>query len=339
MKAFIIKALLYILIILILGSLIIFICIQTMPNKVIGNVNEYFMWEFQKNKINQQYSEHKNIIIGDSRALAALNPIDIQHNFLNFSLGGSTMFEGYITLKKFIAQNNLDTLIICYSPIHFNGSDEAFEKRTLSFDFISNEDLKSLEQVEKKLGITIDKKLPSAYLNFVRKLHNIRFPTLYRATFIYGLNYNADNTPRISKQMNETNGHCLFGLSDSSNGISEENNFVLDKNKFLSNTIILSYLDSIYSVCSKKNIKMYFIVPPLNQSTYKKIGGSRYYHEFLELLAKIKHQYPDINYLEDFQYLPNKYFGDHSHLNASGSRFISNYIKAKLENTYYTNIN
>ena len=80
----------------------------------------------------------KNIIIGDSRMQAGLNPKELKNrDYYNLSLGGGTPLEAYYLLKKIIEKNKIEKIIISFSPFHLVHSDW-FLKGTLKWDFFDS---------------------------------------------------------------------------------------------------------------------------------------------------------------------------------------------------------
>jgi len=119
MYKFLKKLLLYTFIIFLLGYGMIYFSMLLKPGKMLGNSTEYALWKYKKEMINRPYQRSKNVIIGDSRSMTGFNPIIIGHNFINLSLGGTTAFEGYSTLKQFLAHHQIVLLTVMECPIPY----------------------------------------------------------------------------------------------------------------------------------------------------------------------------------------------------------------------------
>ncbi len=298
------------------------------PNRALGNTTEYELWRFQKKAISNYPKKKKNVIIGDSKGMAALNPNVLGHNFVNFSIGGATTFEGFVTIKEFLRISEIDTLMICFSPIHYM-KDDALSARTIAFGFVSIEDIHNLEKVEREHGITIENTRPGNYLYAGRWFTYYHFPLAFESTFIENIFSNSFNN-RPLQSLKDNSGHCLFGLADSSNGLCSEAEILSKTKTFDRNPIIICYLDSIYNLALKNKIKLILVNPPINYSSYEKLKTLNYEGQFDHFMESLKLKYPAMEIHNDYFSLPNSFFGDPDHLNLNGSNFFSNYVRNKL---------
>jgi hypothetical protein len=330
MNRFIKKAMGYLLTILLFGWSVIFLSLQIFPALIGGN-NEHFMWTFQKKVMKKKFIGRKNLIIGDSRALAFFDPKFLKHHFINLSIGGASPFEGFISLRNFLKQNQVDTIIISYALSHYMGS-ELLNMRTLAFHLPTADELDKLERLESKYGITIDNEKP----DLMTLIRRIRFenqdPLVYRETFINNLLglFKRDARERLNQEMTESDGHASFGVSDSSAEFGEES--YMDQNSnFPINPLCLSYLDSIYQLSEINHIRMILAFTPVNFKTYEYIKDSKFYAFYENFLDSLKTRYDDVALFDQYKFLPNQFFGDPNHANPKGSRFYSLYIKKELE--------
>lgn len=324
----------YFVYIFLLANIAIFLTIKFYPEKALGNATEYEMWQFQKKAIDNYDNQTKNVIIGDSRSMACLNPKILGHNFVNLSLGGTSSFEGFCTLKKFLEKSKIDTLIVCYGAYHFSGG-EVFNERTLPFQFTSMDNVRNLERVEEKYGVTVEGRRPGTLRNVYRTLLYYHAPSVFRSSFIENITQNNFNS-HIINSMKENSGHCLFGRADSSAEASEEIALIglTIKEKILKiNPVIISYLDSMYVLSMKHNIKLIFVNPPINYSSYEKLKSIHFEDQYDDLLDDLKRRFPRMQVYNNYFSLPDSYFGDANHLNLKGSDFFSVYVRSKLANS------
>ena len=329
MKKLILKIVSYLFIISFITYSGIYILILFFPHRVLGNVNGYFLWEYQMTQLNNKNNKDKNIILGDSRGMALLNPSIIGKSYTNFSIGGTTTVEGYYSLMKVLGNRKIDTLILCYGPIHFFGQNREFEDRTLPFKFINEIELKQIERIESRYNQTIDNKIPSLLLNIKRSLLLSRFPPMYRATLLS--NFSKKGFDLINSEIKIHKGQCLFGNLDSSNGKSQEATDFNLNSIFKVNPVFISYLDSIYKKSTENNITLYFVSPPLNKETFFCIKNTLLYNSYLNIMNTYKTKYPKMKFIDEIKYLPNRFFGDPSHVNREGSNFYSKYLTAKIK--------
>jgi hypothetical protein len=332
MKRFLKQVVLYTFIILLLGYGIIYLSIAIKPGKMLGNSTEYALWMYKKKLIDMPYPTSKNVIIGDSRSMTGFNPAIIGHNFINLSLSGTTAFEGFITLKQFIQHHQIDTLIVSYGIFHFVESD-VLEKWTLPYTLPSMADLNSLERVERQHQRTLDNQKPGYWLYFNRKATYFHLPIQLRSTFVENLKQN-DYNATVIQQLEEFQGFTNVSVKDSSNALDTEVEIARKSDKFVTNPIITSYLDSIYSLSVKKRIQIIFLVPPINTASYSVLKNSHFLKQYLQFKENLKIKYPLMILDQKNLYLPNYYFHDGGHLNKRGVKFFSTYIKEAME-TYW----
>lgn len=314
-----------------LGYTILAISIKYYPDIIFGDRSEYAMWSFQKEAMSCKYNVKLNAIIGDSRGMASLNPLYLANSYRNFSMGGCTFFEGYITLKRLLKNNKLDTLILCYGPSHFEKSN-CLEERTLAYNFINLEDLNQLQNVEKQFNQVLDDN-DFGTLTFQRQLIRFgkikQFPLMWRETFINALSFNKSiNISDRIEEMKLNKGHTLFGREISADGLSVE----AERKDFYYNKVVLSYLDSINTLVLENNLRSFLIIPPFNTSTFRAVNKTNYFNSFSKTIELIKKKYPKMTIIYDSPFLANNMFGDPAHLNASGAKIFSTNIKGIISN-------
>jgi hypothetical protein len=343
-KKFILKISLYSIAVISLSCIVIWLCILNMPAYFLGSIpTDFYLCKYQYGQINSK-SEFKNIIIGDSRGSADIDPTMLGPKWKNLSIPGSDFFEGYLSLKRFTSKNKIDTIVMLYGMEYMEGvySAQFFNARTIPFNFPDIDELKSLEAVEKSInhefhggtysnGKTGRIKLTGVQLK--RRLVYYHFPLRYRATFIDGLDKRLTQSDTIEKKARkiendlvQKSGHLFFGEADSCKGILFGNT----KKTFNPDPIDLTYFDSIMTIVNQKNIVCYLVVAPVNYSTYISLANSEYENSFVVFLQKLIHQYPQLKTITEPSYLPNTSFGDVFHLNSTGCTLFTNQLKAKL---------
>jgi hypothetical protein len=332
MARFLRQAILYTFAILLLGYGIIYFSIAMKPGKMLGNSTEYALWMYKKKLIEAPYPTSKNIIIGDSRSMTGFNPSIIGHNFINLSLSGTTAFEGYLTLKQFSQHHQIDTLIVSYGIFHFVESD-VLEKWTLPYTLPSIADLNSLEKVERQYGITLDNQKPHFWLYLNRKATYFHLPIELRSTFVENLKQN-DYNATVIQQLEKFQGFTNVSENDSSNAVDTEVEIANKSDQFKVNPIIISYLDSIYTLSTKKGTKVIFLVPPINKASYDVLKNTLFLKQYLSFKNSLKVKYPLMILDQKTLYLPNYYFHDGGHLNKRGVVYFSNYIREEMESNW-----
>jgi hypothetical protein len=327
--------------------LIIYLSVKIKPDYFLGmKPSNYYTMRFQYSKINS-HSNFKNIIIGDSKGSAALDPKTMGKNWLNLSLPGSDFFEGFLSLKYYLKQNKIDTLLMYYSIDYIEGKANSFYSFTIPLQFPHPGDLDSLEAVENKYGFLIHDDSPGNTFKVLsqkelsskqqhRRLKYNHFPLAFRETFLDGLDelcsmyyFNQNKKNIILHDLKENLGQMTRGNSDFSNV-----NFFKNTNvKFSPNLICFSYLDSIMTIAKERKIVTYLVIAPLNQTTYNSYKNSIYESSANSFLNETLKKYSNLKIIHDPVFLPNSYFGDiFLHLNKKSLKPYTIYIRNYLSN-------
>jgi hypothetical protein len=96
---------------------------------------EYAIWQAKKELSLTEDVVQDVVIIGDSRAVAGINPQWSQYKVKNLALGGGTPIEGFLTFERYLQHNPAPkNLIISFTPTHLLSG--LFFSRTLAFRYI-----------------------------------------------------------------------------------------------------------------------------------------------------------------------------------------------------------
>ncbi|MEI6752098.1 MAG: hypothetical protein WCK78_02925 [Paludibacter sp.] len=305
--------------------------------EMIFNTAEYPMWKSKFDYIEKNHTS-KNIIIGDSRAIAGFVPKLLSKNYYNFALGGGTPIESYYILKKYLEKQKLDTVIISFSPVHLERSIVFFE-RTLKFNFISTKYISEVLAVSKELNDNFPDSLngykgfefSSDYLLFKSKTYLIKykFPTYYINDFRGSLYKPMYFTNKIVyNEINDRCGNYDFGRKDSATGLNYE---ALEKRTFRNSRVMDYYLKKILKLITENNIKAYYIVAPFNRGSYEQLDTC-YVKKYNSYFEGLKYQYKNVVWKNNIFFYENNCFGDPSHLNYRGQLKFSNYVKMEVLN-------
>jgi hypothetical protein len=335
MKQFIIKATGYLLLIALLSGAIISLFIWQKPEYFLGAPLDYFYCKYQYDQINKK-TNFTNIVIGDSRGNASINPKVMGEKWVNLSIPGSDFFEGYITLKRYLQKNKIDTLVMVYGLNYMGESSRFFNSRTIPFQFISYSELNNLEQVEKKYNyqfhgtvVSTPQKLKSD--QFDRKLKLLHFPFSYRETFIDGLNsyyfpqhdINVDKK-KILNELSENLGCMHFGEADSNNTDGINGDYA-----FSARPITQHYFNLIMDLATEHKIATWLFVAPMNQASFNTYNKSKYEASVNQFLERLQNKYPQLCIIQPAN-LPNTMFGDAWHVNKNGTARFTEITRRNL---------
>jgi hypothetical protein len=315
------KAIIYLSVVSLVGYSIILIYFKLNPLGFFSSVDENKIMQFKIDKSNQSLYPYTNIIIGDSRPMVGLNPILLKHNFINFSIGAGTPLEGFLLLKNILKRNKIDTVIISFSINHFI-TDNIF-KQSIYNHLITNYDLKRIGLLEKTKNITLEGEIPGYIISSERNLISNNNVLAFRSYFLSSLSANLTSKNHQFNTSKSNLGFQIFNDKDSSIEISKEFDLFNSKIPIKLNDILVSYLDSIHSICVEKDIKPIFIFFPLNQASKKHLYNTFYPEEMPIFKLWIQKRYPAFQIYDKYDFLPNNYFGDPHHLNKRGSDFFT----------------
>jgi hypothetical protein len=338
MAKFIARISFYVALALLVPGLIIYLFITFYPAYFLGSPMDYYICKFQYDRINT--SNYRNMIIGDSRGNASVNPKELGSSWINLSIPGSDLFEGFYTLKHYLRRNKVDTLVMIYGLDYLEGGSPFFNLRTVPFQFVTPKELHDLGLVERQFGLAfhdsaITGKKDLLLHEFSRKLRYDHFPLAYRATFVDGLtaliqssDYTEEKSREIEGLLKTDLGHLNFGLADSNNAV-----FLGDRDRrFRADPFNLAYLDSAMALTAKNNIVTYFIIAPMNRSTWLYYKNSILQSTVNVFLNELAAKYPRMQLIREPVFLDNSYFGDALHVNPRGTAIYSTNLRRFLSN-------
>lgn len=310
-------------------NLIMYFFIRKYPDHFLVNNEDYYVMQAVY-KLAGQYPERHNIIIGDSRGNASIIPDSLGKNYLNLSLPGSNLMEGFITVKRRLSISDIDTLLLMYGHNMYENNPWTI-RRTIPLKYINAEELSELEAIEQANAQLISERsgrnaLSLRYEQWMRKLKYYRLPILYYKDFVNSFNTIGvnNNMEKFDSLVTRNKGQFHFGNKDSSHQVL----FLPADHVFKPNPTNLQYLDSLIAYSKRFNFKLLIVVPPVNYSTYSHIGHDPYFKTAETFFSKELGAYT-VNKLD---YMPDNCFTDSSHLNERGTRIFSQSLSAKLKN-------
>lgn len=321
MKFFLRKATTFILLLTLIKGAGISALLKLYPEVFLSSRVEYLMWNKQVERIKNTKNKHINAILGDSRAMAAINPLELSKNYANFSLGGSSFFEGYVTLKTLLKTNRIDTLVLCYSPVHYEQTSGNLLNRTVVFNLLERTDIQELNANEELFNASIEhKKLPNegSLAHAERYLRWMHFPFAYRSTMLSNYQLNAKVSrfeKEVKKELDQYRGHVFFGRGIWAFGAAEE----AREDSFVASPVINHYFNEMAKLIINNQITCYLVSPPMSETTYK-YSKPHYISAYKNHIKYIKSHYPQIHVDTSMLVLSQTHFGDVSHVNVLGCK-------------------
>jgi len=260
----------------------------------------------------------KILILGDSNSECAIND-SIYKSSINLSASADSYFYSYLKLKKVMNTNEIDTLLLSFSPHNiFNNGGQFNDSYIYSrfkvyyplmdendFRFlIKNNPFAVFKSTPPIIKVTLENSV-KVILN--KPIHYGKFNLLNRNILI-----------EVQEKLKNGKKLPFFEILEK---------LIISKHE-------IEYLNKIVSFCKKEKIKLFLVNTPKRKELleYPKYGVMEF-NKFYDL------NYSDIVYLDFSQLkMSNDFYGDFVHLNMKGSTYFSNLLKneglAKLTRKY-----
>lgn len=301
------------------------VCILYNPSVFKTHGMDYTMWTVQMKRIDSK-SEYRNVVIGDSRGSAGVNPLKLGGRWENLSLPGGSLIEAYLTYHRHIkAGNRLDTLLLMFSVEQMDHEPRWFNRNAIPYHLIDADELDSLEARERELNwFHGHGRMGSGAELFLqqtrRRLRYMNAPVNFLDNFergikdlIYKKKTNDSIRMSIVHSLRTTRGHVRFGTAecDSTVGLLAEDTFALSYiNRY--------YLDRLLKDVASAGTRVLFFVAPYNESTCRVFSGSLHEASMRSTLEAFEKTYPNLIVETGLMCLPDSCFGDNAHLNLRG---------------------
>ncbi len=294
---------------------------------------EFPMWK-SKLEVLADQGEHHNFIIGDSRAIAGIDPKLLGDGYYNLALGGGTPMEGYYMVKKMLANNKrIDTIVVSYAPLHFEQS-EMFWDRQLKYGFYNPSDIQEIFNdlnIENELFWNYDGEtvydesdrygyMQKAYLNYYKFPMQLR-PELSKSLLLRGYtNYN------VYSEIKSRRGSYDFGRAKESHDLNVE----ARRQTFRPKQIISKSLEMLFDLAKNNDIKVMYSMMPMNKASFMVLSEA-YRDGVIRFEENLRVNYPEVEFWSSpLSYYEDSLFGDSSHLNKLGRQKYTLELKAHL---------
>lgn len=299
------------------------------------HIVEFPMWKSKQHYIISNH-ESKNIILGDSRAVAGFYPDSLGSEYYNLALGGGTAIETYYAFQKYIENQKVDTLIISFAPFHLEMADSFFE-RTIKYDYLSIDQALEVNQVAKAQNEIFWKFNDETTERFSqygipRRVYSIKFKWLFDYRFelkralLNPMQYVKNQ--EIYKLFETQKGYFQYGTKSYSDGINQE----AIRKHFIPSKTLTFYLKKLISEALRHGATVYYISTPLNQSSCDQIKPS-YVKGYELFMTDLKHEFAKVKWKGELHCIADDYFGDPSHLNSKGviefGKLVGHILKLK----------
>ncbi len=312
---------------------------------------DYQTWEFKHDFLSKAVKEDpKELIIGDSLAVAAINPNLVSERLYNLAMSGMTPVDAWYYLKKYFKTGRSpERIFLSFGTTHWQGSD-TFKEHSLGFgymkfseffDFINTtENLSLFYRPEQTFDVFKDW-FPFNYFwksivkNHHKNLASIEFFLLKLGLTPLQFNHiksvffemiddqSISNKKEIKEMMYKTRGHHFFDFNDTTNLVNPITKFDGWKIHPLNDI----YLRKIIELCNEKNIKVVIDFVPNNHTSWTQYRPE-FFQEMNKYFENLKSTYTDLT-VSDLKSLPKELYGDMDHVNEAVSVEYSAIFKKK----------
>ncbi len=285
---------------------------------------EYPSWAYTKSICHSpSFVQPDVLILGDSRAMADINPNELETNVENLAVGGATAIEMYYTLSDYLSKHPApSTVFIMFAPFHYSYMDNFWE-RTVYFNYLTPIELSDVFSNARRMSS--ETVLKDNYL-FESLSYRLRLPDKYLPALLNSrlfLRYDANTS--MYQSLCENHGHGLFGKADGSTDLNYEVNYT-QMNPSGDARLISFYFDRLLALCEDKQIQVIVEQPPMNEASFGLLQSS-YLAEYTLYMEDYQSKYPTFTINSDIPCYENSFFGDSSHLNSAGADVYTESLK------------
>lgn len=246
------------------------------------------------------------LLMGDSHIMTAVNDAEYP-GAINLAQEGEPYVVTYFKMKKVVAYNRIDTLIVGFSPHNISSfndrkfsdtfwCDEIFDR---TYPLISLSDLKSFE---------VNK---TSYARAVIK-NMLLYPNPNPTPYLGHFNRRLDKLDTSRQQPDQT----------------IKRHFYLDGKELEASQRNIQYLDSIMAYTRKQGIRLVLLSTPLHEKYQKQIPHT-IQTQFTDLSQRLKKRGLEVLDFSAEPY-PDQFFADFDHLNYQGASLFTKRLKAEL---------
>jgi hypothetical protein len=272
------------------------------------------------------------MVLGDSRAAAAMMPALWRVPATNFAVGGGEPIEALAALTRALRCPDPPTrVILSLDAAHFAEPD-LFWERTAHFGFLDGAEIATLRRVSDALGdqSVYELRHTDGLPSWLRdQLVRTRFPSLYFSSLIKGgLFLRWPRNRQILDATLAAHGQYFFGTAPGSDVVAAEGHL----REFRPLPVLEWYFNRILEQLNARGIPAVFVAVPMNDATYRQIAPA-VRAGFRAWLAGYEARYPGFRVMgEVMPHWPNAYFGDgFAHLNPDGAARFSGALGRCLE--------
>ena len=264
------------------------------------------------------------VVLGDSRAAAAIVPALLPFPATNLAVGGGKPIEALAALRRVLdCPVPPRRVVISFDAGHFMKPD-LFWERSVRFGWMGPGDLDALIETSRDTGdwsVWNAHRADTLPPGLRSLLHTTRFPTIVLGNLFKagGALRWQGNTARLQAGI-AARGHYAFGTQSGSAAVALDASL----DRFSPAPVLARGFEQMLALLEQRNIAVDFIAIPMNEATHARVQ-TRVRDGFAAFLAASSAQFPLFQVVgEPMPHWPDAHFGDaFAHLNPDGAALFS----------------
>lgn len=293
---------------------------------------DYPLWEHAFDFARNAPGDNPDIVfVGDSRVLAGVYPRAISPSAVSLSLTATAPFANYFLLRTYL-RNHLPPRVVVIAFAPENLYQACMDPGIVYWNLPLSDGLDILAtSVKLKDQPWRYPNGRQVYLGTIAKdfcdllLYKIFYLPYYPGFFANEIDRCQQFNEMHLKGQRESRGFILFGTA---NGCTNLNR-AAGENETRYSPLVLHYVDVTLALCQQKNIPVIFTTMPFSESSYSHLSAD-YIREYAKVMQAFKDKYPAFEIHTKINVLPDKYFGDPSHVNMEGTKVVTGNLRQLL---------
>jgi hypothetical protein len=264
------------------------------------------------------------LILGDSRAAAAIMPAGWRISATNLAVGGGEPIEALAALTRAMrCPRPPKRIILSLDAVHFTEPD-LFWERTVRFGFVDADEIATLRDISRTTGdMSIYERHNTGGLpSWLRdEMFGARFPSLYFSSLLRGgLLLRWPRNRAILRASLASRGQYFFGMAFGSDVVAPDGHLL----EFRPLPVLEWYFNHLLEQSEARGIPVLFIAVPMNDDTGRQVAPN-VHSAFETWLGGYERRFSGFRVVGDVMpHWPNTLFGDgFAHLNRNGATRFS----------------
>ncbi len=279
---------------------------------------EYPLWMQQKDYVTTDADQQEILLLGDSAVMDGVRTKAFHEDAYNLAMGGATPIEMYYTLEDYLTHHPAPKMvIIAFTPRHYFDLD-CYIGRAVYFHYLDAERIRAVNRVLRKRDGT-DVRLES--LEYI-----LRAPRIYMKRVLMAIRHpRTEENHQLYLSKAEGSGSYMFpGLRPVENVEPPDTAM----GPFRPRRSLTEYMDKIIERCLAEGIEVHIEQMPMGTYGWKKLAASGYLQDYARYIQGVSDRY-GIDANTTVPSYDDEYFGDMTHLNASGAERFTKELREK----------